>query len=580
MAEPWNEVNLETDILVIGGGIAGCMAAIRAREAGAGVILVEKGNTRRSGGAATGIDHCWAYIPHIHGPACSLEDMVEDHARHAGGFIFRDLVYTIASHSYQRILDLERFGLQMRDENGAFRLVKKIHRVPSFIHFAGRDIKVKLTDEARKRNVQIINRVMVTDLIVKDGEVAGCVGLSTRTPEIFLIKAKSVVITTGNVFRLYRNPTGLPFNTGFPPSETGDGHAMALRAGASLINMEFVTMQTGPKNFQRCGRGSYVPGVIRNGLGLPLTGKTPDTTRRAPGEQDDPGSKAIPGAWAVGAMPSTVESPLAFLQELQAGRGPIYMDCTGNTPEQNEYIRWALRNEGNTVFLDYLAEEGLDFGKDPIEFTVYEPKLSNGNSGLHINVRCETSLSGLYAAGDAIGGVKRAVCPGALTLGWLAGEQAAGRSKTRKHLANNLSKEKVVQERREIIHQLASRRTGAAWQEAQLALQNIMDYYCGLVRSKTLLEAGLNHLSRLRTRMLNEVCAANPHELYRTLEIFNLVDIAEVIMAAALARKESRSNPGYHFRTDYPGQDDVNWRVFLAVRRNGTGLAVTPVAFQ
>lgn len=570
----WKEINLETDVLVIGGGIAGCMAAIRARELGAEVTLVEKGNTRRSGSAATGIDHCWTYIPHIHGPECSVEDIVEDHAKMADGFIFKDLVYTIAANSYNRILDMESFGVPVRDDHGNFRLVKKIHRVPSFVHFAGRDMKVRLTNEARKRGANILNRVTVTDLVVRDGSVVGCVGLGTRTPEVFLIKAKSVILTTGNVFRLYRNPTGMPFNTGFPTSETGDGHAMAFRAGASLINMEFQTIQTGPKNFQRCGRGTYVPGVIRNGLGQSLAENSADIC--APGT----GSGALAGSRSVGAMEIEVESPLGFIQALQAGRGPIYMDCTANTPEQIDYIKWALSNEGNTVFLDYLEKEGLDLAKNPIEFAAYELKISEGNCGVHINTRCESSLPGLYAAGDAIGGVKRSVCPGALTLGWLAGEQAAMRSRTVKHANLDLSGERVVMERKDLIGQLTSRRSGATWQEAQLALQNIMDYYCGLARSETMLNAGIGHLNRLRSRMLNEARAANTHEVYRTMEIFSLADVAEAIMVSALHRKESRAKPGYHFRTDYPDRDDANWRKFLSVRRVGTKVQVSPVAFE
>lgn len=575
----WNEVTLETDVLIVGGGIAGCMAAIRARERGADVTLVEKGNTRRSGGAATGIDHCWAYIPHIHGPEYSVEDMVEDHAQQAGGFIFRDLVYTIASNSYQRILDLERFGVPMRDENGAFRLVKKIHRVPSFVHFAGRDLKVVLTNEVRKRGAKILNRVMITDLIVKDGEIAGCVGVSTRDQEIIVVKAKSIIIATGNVFRLYRNPTGLPFNTGFPPSETGDGHALALRAGAKLLNMEFVTMQTGPKNFQRCGRGSYVPGVIRNGLGLPLGESPGDMTGATMDGRDGAGMQTVPGSWSVGAMKAAVESPLGFLRELREGRGPIYMDCTANTAQQIEYIHWALKNEGNTVFLRYLEQEGINLGKQLVEFTAYEPKLSAGNSGIYINIRCETSIPGLYAAGDVIGGVKRSVTPGALSLGWLAGEQAAERSRGREHLDLELAKEETVRERRELIYRFSDRRSGATWQEAQIALQNIMDYYGGLVRSETLLQAGIDHLTRLRLRMQKEAYAGNPHELYRIFEILNLTDIAEAIMSVALVRKESRSVPGHHFRADYPGQDDANWRKFLAVKRDGTRMMISPVNF-
>lgn len=566
LSEMWPETVIETDVLIIGGGIAGCLAAIRARELGVDVTLVEKGNTRRSGSAATGIDHCWAYIPPIHGPEYTVEDMVEDHTRNAGGFIYQDLVHTIASNSYQRILDLERFGVPMRDENGAFRLVKKIHREPSFVHFAGRDMKVKLTNEARKRAVRILNRVMVTDLLVRDGEIIGCMGVNTRQPEVFLFKAKSIVITTGSVFRLYRNPTGMSFNTGFPPSETGDGHAMAFRSGVELVNMEFTTTQTGPKNFQRCGRGSYVPGVLRNALGRPL------------GDPQNDMTVGTGNAMAVGAIQKALESNLAFFQEVKEGRGPIYMDCTANTPAQIDYIRWALHNEGNTLFLRYLEQEGIDLGKHPIEFTVYEPKLSAGNSGIHVNTRCETNIPGLYAAGDAIGGVKRSVLPGALTLGWIAGEQAAERSRTRKHMVKDLAKEKEVLERKELIRELTGRKSGATWQEAQLALQNIMDHYSGLIRSETLLQAGLDHISRLRQRMLREIYVKNPHDLYRTLEIFNLADIGEGIMWAALTRKESRFVPGYHFRADYPQQDDVNWRKFLAVKRDGPKTIVTSIA--
>ena len=564
-----HEVILETDVLVIGGGIAGCMAAIRACELGSKVILLEKGNTRRSGASATGIDHCWAYIPEIHGPEYTVEDMVEDHSRNADGFIFKNIVYYIAANAYQRILDLERFGVPIRDENGKFRLIKKIHRVPSFVHFAGRDMKVKLTQEAHKRGVKIINRVMVTDLIMKENEVIGCVGLSTRTPDIYIFKVKSVVITTGSIFRLYRNPTGMPFNLGFPPSDTGDGSAMALRAGASLINMEFQTIQTGPKNFQRCGRGTYVPGLMRNGLGLQL----------GEGPKPDEGVRMLRNATTAGTMHRAVESPMGFQQELLEGRGPIYMDCTANTIKQNEYIKWALGNEGNAVFLEYLSQNNIDLGKDLIEFTSYEPKLSNGNSGIYINDRCESTLSGVYAAGDAIGGVLRAVCPGALSLGWLAGEQAANRSRNIKQRDLNLSREKVVRERHEMVDEISGRKTGATWKEAQLTLQNIMEYYCGLVRSETMLKTGLERLFRLRTWMQNEVYVTKPHERYRACEIFNLVDIAEAIMTAALERKESRSKPGLHFRADYPIADEVNWRKFLAVRKEGAMMVTVPVPF-
>ena len=247
--------------------------------------------------------------------------------------------------------------------------------------------------------------------------------------------------------------------------------------------------------------------------------------------------------------------------------------------EHIAYIEWALRNEGNTVFLEHLDKERLNLAKDAIEFAVYEPKLSNGNSGLHINVRCETSLPGLYAAGDAIGGVKRSVCPGALTLGWLAGENAAIRSRSTHNATINLSESAAVKQRQEMITEWTNRSAGAIWQEAQLAVQNIMNDYCGLVRSASMLKAGLAHISKLRDRMHQEVYATNPHEVNRVCEVFNLADIGEVVMVAALSRTESRLKPGYHFRADYPQPDDKNWRKFLAVKHEGARLTTNPVSF-
>ena len=119
----------------------------------------------------------------------------------------------------------------------------------------------------------------------------------------------------------------------------------------------------------------------------------------------------------------------------------------------------------------------------------------------------------------------------------------------------------------------------ATWQEAQLALQNVMDDYCSLTRSETMLQTGLGRLAGLREQMQTEIYARNPHEIYRNCEVFNLIDIGEAIMTSALARTESRLNPGYHFRADYPDTDEKNWRKFLRVRREGDCLTTFPIDF-
>ena len=536
----------DTDVLIIGGGIAGCMAGIRAAELGVRATILEKGNTLRSGCATTGIDHCWTYVPELHNQMLTIEELVDDHTAFAGGMIDRSLVRMIAENSYLRVLDLEKYGVPMRDETGQFKFIKKIHRAPTFLHFAGRDMKIHLTKEAKRRGVNIENRRMATDLLVENGKAIGVLALATREGRWYAYKSKAVIISTGGVVRLYRNPSGLPFNLELPPHETGDGQAIAYRAGARLLNMELVGYHTGPKNFHRCGRGTYVPGRMRNGLGELLekgTGFTQNSN----------------------AMDSTAEGVGLFRKILEEGKGPIFMDCTGNTPEQTQYIRWALYNEGNTAFLNYLDQEGIKLDKDMIEFTYYEPKMDGGQSGIEINTRCEASLQGLFAAGDVIGGMKRSVCPGALVMGWLSGENAAGLAGQVPPMELGESTMSTIRQRIMLGESFKKREMGSHWLDVQLALQNIMDYYAGKIKSRTMLEAGFKHLSKLRERAIAEVKVENPHELYRAMEVMSLMDIGEMLITSSLERKESRGLE--FFRADYPDVDNENWLKFICLEK-------------
>ena len=164
-------ITIETDVLVIGGGLAGCMAAIKAAETNVSVTIAEKADTRSSGCAGTGIDHIWGYIPPVHEKmGYTIEDIIESHIKGiAGGFIDQELLYLIVRESYGRILDLESFGLKFRYEDskapGKFRVVTQFHSAPTTLNFDGRDLKLKLTREARKRGVRIINRITMTGLL-------------------------------------------------------------------------------------------------------------------------------------------------------------------------------------------------------------------------------------------------------------------------------------------------------------------------------------------------------------------------------------------------------------------------------
>jgi succinate dehydrogenase/fumarate reductase flavoprotein subunit len=554
---------VETDVLVIGGGLAGCMAAIRAREMGAEVVIAEKADTRRSGCASTGVDHCWTYIPEIHGPQLSIEELVQDHTEHSGGFVDQEIATYIATHSYERLLDLERFGIPIRKDDGDFSLIKKIHRAPTFLHFAGRDLKPKLTRQARHMGAKIVNRVMVTDLLMDGNRVVGAVGVSTRNAEVKVFKAKAVVLSTGNIYRLYMNRTGMPFNLAFPPHETGDGHSMALRAGAELLNMEFTTFQTGPRNFHRCGRGTFVPGKVVDAYDQLIDRKRDEVTGDASTTMD-------PG----------VESEHEFERVLREGTGPIYLDSRGLSEKDLAVIRWALVNEGNTSLLAHMDEVGIDLRKDKIEFEVYEPKGGSGKAGVAVNARCETSLSGLYAAGDVIGGMSRSVAPGAFTMGWQAGEVAAAFAKTSGSAEPDAASQETLQGRHDLCEAIMTR-TGprvSRWQEAQAAMQNIMGYYLGRWRSESMMDAGLERIRRLKRDASDELSATNPHELYRCVEILSLMDSAEMIMVSARARQESRFGPE-HSRADHPDTSD-DWFCNNAMRQENGGFTTYKKPFN
>jgi succinate dehydrogenase/fumarate reductase flavoprotein subunit len=542
---------IESDVLVIGGGLAGCMAAIRAREMGASVVVAEKADTRRSGCASTGVDHCWTYIPEIHGSQLTIEELVQDHTDHAGGFVDQEIATYIATHSYERLLDLERFGIPIRNEDGEFSLIKKIHRAPTFLHFAGRDLKPKLTRQARHVGAKIVNRVMVTDLLTDGNRVVGAVGVSTRDAELKVFRAKAVILSTGNIYRLYMNRSGVPFNLAFPPHETGDGHGMALRAGAELLNMEFTTFQTGPRNFHRCGRGTFVPGKVVDALDQLISRKRDNGTAGDASTTMDPG----------------VEAEHEFERVLREGTGPIYLDSRGLSEKELAVIRWALVNEGNTSLLAHMDERGVDLRTDKVEFEVYEPKGGSGKAGVAVNARCETSLTGLYAAGDVIGGMSRSVAPGAFTMGWQAGEVAALFARGAGPAEPDEGSRDTLEGRHKLCEDILTRSGSrvSRWQEAQAAMQSIMGYYAGRWRSDTMLDAGLERLRRLKREASDELAAPNPHELYRCVEILSLMDSAEMIMVSARARRESRFGPE-HSRADHPEPVD-DWYCNTGMKR-------------
>jgi len=249
-----------------------------------------------------------------------------------------------------------------------------------------------------------------------------------------------------------------------------------------------------------------------------------------------------------------------FVDYKKSGKGPIYMDCDGLPDEELDYMLYWLRNEGNVALLNYLEEEGIDIRKNPIEFWTYEPELFP-RGGVYYSEDAETSLKGLYAAGDELfGGIS-----GAAVFGWIAGENAAKCAKetepARIERANL-----QIEERRALFEKIRNQEVGPTWKEANIALQQIMLDYAGQVRSKTLLEAGSDALRRLKEKVYSNMVGRNPHELMRSLEVLNLIELGELVFVTANERKETR---GKHIRPDYPFTNPLLEKLLIVKKVNG-----------
>lgn len=535
---------IETDVLIMGGGIAGLMAGINAAQIGVSVVIAEKANTRRSGCGATGNDHFLCYCPEVHGK--DIRPIFEEYRRsQVGGFSEPSLAMLFLEQSFDRVKDWDSWGISMRpwgywDFSG--------HAFPDrpriWLKYAGHNQKAVLTAKAKEAGVRIENHIQMTEVLTENGEVTGAIGISTRKeePVLKIFRAKCVILATGCGSRLYSSPTpAWLFNTANSPACTGSGQAIAYRAGAKLVNMEFPQRHAGPRYFARCGKATWI-GLYRDPHGSivgPFVKKADKNLGDITGD-----------VWSS-----------VFTDKLKSGEGPVYMDCSTTSEADFKYMMWGLVQEGNTGMLNYMAREGIDPRKHMVEFMQYEPFLVG--RGIDIDLQAETCIRGLYAAGDPMGNF-RADIAGAATIGWVAGESAAKRAQRIRRLRGGM-KHALVEESAGLYSRILERRSGPDWKEANLALQQIMTDYAGVeVRSETLLNAGLKYLGDLRRKVSETIGAVNAHTLMRAVEVLDLIDCGETIFLAALERKETRA---LHKRSDFPFTNPLLQEKFLTVRK-------------
>jgi len=532
---------VETDVLCIGGGIAGLMAAIRARELGAKVIVAEKGNALHSGRGRAGNDHFWCYIPEVHGADMELflkECLKGPKLKLMQAGTSMKVLRTFLERSFEIVKLWDSWGIPMKYQ-GRWEFAG--HSFPgdvlTHLKYAGLKQKRVLTEKALEKGAEIMNRVMIFDLLRGGNGIVGAIGIHTREEKVMVFQAKAVILGTGFVDRLYPPPvSGWLASVAGGLTLTGDGRTMTYRAGGDIVGPEIARRHIGPRYFSRYGQATWV-GVLRDPKDKPI------------------GPYVTKPDKIYGDMTPEVKGTI-LEDYMKSGKGPVYMDCRGISDEDYQYMMYWMVHEGNSSLLDYMKEEGIDIRKHLVEFQIYH-MLPEGK--IWISEKAETSIEGLYAAGDeSMGGIG----PSA-TYGWIAGENAATYVKE----ASGPDVEKAraeIEERKALVNNMSSRKEGPDWKEANIALQQIMQDYAGAVRSETLLTAGLSYLRRLREKVDTTMMARNQWELTRCLETLNLLDLGELVFLAANERKETR---GLHNRPDYPLTDPMLDGKGLFIRR-------------
>ena len=536
------------DVLVVGGGIAGMMAAIAAADRGADVVVMEKANTVRSGAGTTGNDHFICYIPEYHGDFEAF--LRELHECQSAKNCDEDLLRIYAARTFEVAQDWDRWGINMRTKGDTWHFSGHAFPGRMLIHlkYDGFNQKKVLTEQAKKRRVRILNNCPLTEFLTDEsGRAVGAVGLdiSEEEPALILVSARAVITSTGATTRLYPSitPTWM-FNISNCPANSGAGVAAAFRRGASVTNVEFVACPAGPKYFSRAGKGTWI-GVLRDAQGNNV-GPFVNKPNRELGD-------ITSDVW-----------PTVFRDKQMDGTGPVYCDCHEIDQEDYDYMLWGLRCEGDTSLLEAMDRQGVDLRRHMVEFGSYPGGVMD--RGLLIGPDCSTTVEGLFAAGNQIGNMCGHMS-GAAVTGRIAGESAAEWIKDKPVPAGALTEHPVVCDCLSRYETFLAREEGAGWKEINAAVSQIMEDYCSSmnVRSESLLTAGMKYLADLKGYAEKALCCANAHELMRALESFDLIDVGMLICAASLARQETR---GGFRRSDYTFTNPI---------RNGQSIVVENV---
>lgn len=541
-----NTIETEVDVLVIGGGTAGPMAAVKAKQANPAlrVLLLEKANVKRSGAISMGMDGLNNAVLPGH---ATPEQYVREITIANDGIVNQKAVMAYAANSHAMVEELDRWGVKFeKDETGDYA-VKKVHHMGSYVlpMPEGHDIKKVLYRQLKRTRVEITNRLVATRLLTHEGRIAGAMAFDCRTADFHVIRAKSVVLACGAAGRLGLPASGYLFGTYENPTNAGDGYSMAYHAGAELSGIECFQINPLIKDYNgpAC---AYVTG--------PFGGYTTNAQ----------GQRFIECDYWSGQM------MWEFYRELQGGNGPVFLKLDHLAEETIQQIETILHTNERPSRGRFHAGRGTDYRERMVEMHISEIGLCSGHSasGVWVNEHAQTTVAGLHSAGD-MAAVPHNYMLGAFVYGKLAGESSAQFCAA--HDFAPVDAGQVEAERARIQAPLlrGAEQQGLPPSQVEFKLRRMVNDYLQPPKVTKKMEIGLDRFEAIRDD-LDQLQARDPHELMRALEVHAIRDCAEMAARASLFRTESRWGL-YHARVDYPERNDADWMVHAQLHKGADG---------
>lgn len=538
---------IDTDVLIIGGGTAGCFAGITlGKKKDLDVLIVEKANIVRSGCLAAGVNAINAYITKGRVP----QDYVDYCKKDADGIVREDLLLSMSERLNHVTKVMEDLGLViLKDENGDY-----VARGNRNIKINGENIKPILADAVKKQdNVTVINHLNITDFIVENNEIKGAYGFDVNDAVFYEINAKAVLVATGGAAGLYRpnNPGFSRHKMWYPPFNTGAGYAMGINAGAEMttFEMRFIAL--------RCKDTIAPTGTIAQGV---------------PAKQLNSNGEVYENKYGL----TTSQRLYGTVTENREGRGPCYLGTKGISREQEEDLYKAYLNMAPSQTLKWLEAAGGP-SEENVEIEGTEPYIVGGHtaSGYWVDNNRETTIHGLFAAGDVAGGCPQKYVTGALAEGEIAAQaiaerlEGSGKGFVVNEVADSELSENAFAKKSEYERFLNNKQGLVDIEQTEEAMQKIMDQYAGGISTDYQYNEARLELADEKIKFLEQsidnLAAQDADDLLRIYEIRERLTVCRSVIAHLKARKETRWH-SFAENMDYSAKSD-DWLKYVNSRK-------------